>query len=184
MVISLEFSCFLNLGAGRSWHIAVEFNGKEKREGLRMDKWDGRFIEVAGVVAGWSSCLRRQVGRSSYGQTNSDHRLQRRAGGAFKLRGAGGVPAGDFARSLGHPAGGAVLRHSRRTERRHPGGPDGRMHRRGYPLLHPPALRHLHQNIINAGIARIVYRHPYPDEFSRSLLCESGIAVERWEEET
>jgi len=35
--------------------------------------------------------------------------------------------------------------------------------------------------LINAGIVRIVYANPYPDEFSRSLLSEAGIDVSIWE---
>ena len=28
--------------------------------------------------------------------------------------------------------------------------------------------------IINSGIARVVYKHPYPDEFAMKLIRESG----------
>ena len=31
---------------------------------------------------------------------------------------------------------------------------------------------------INAGIRRIVYEYPYPDELSRDLLAEAGVACE------
>lgn len=34
--------------------------------------------------------------------------------------------------------------------------------------------------LINAGINRIVYRDPYPDDLSRLLLSEAGVAVERF----
>jgi dCMP deaminase len=182
MVISLEFSCFLNLGAGRSWHIAVEFNGKEKREGLRMDKWDGRFIEVAGVVAGWSSCLRRQVGavivRSkrilTTGYNGAPAGLSSCAERGECLREILHVPSGtrqELCYAI-HAEQNAVIQAARMGV-----------------CIEGATLYCTHQPcvictkiIINAGIARIVYRHPYPDEFSRSLLCESGIAVERWEE--
>ena len=36
--------------------------------------------------------------------------------------------------------------------------------------------------IINSGIKRIVYREGYPDDFSRQLLEESGILVEKFED--
>jgi dCMP deaminase len=36
--------------------------------------------------------------------------------------------------------------------------------------------------IINAGIARIVYRDPYPDEFSITLIEESGVKMEQFQE--
>ena len=29
--------------------------------------------------------------------------------------------------------------------------------------------------IVNAGIKRVIYIHPYPDDFSRTLLAEAGI---------
>lgn len=34
--------------------------------------------------------------------------------------------------------------------------------------------------LINAGINRIVYRDPYPDDLSRLLLSEAGVTVERF----
>lgn len=36
--------------------------------------------------------------------------------------------------------------------------------------------------LINAGIKRIVYKEPYPDEFSQQLLEESGVNLEQWQE--
>jgi dCMP deaminase len=36
--------------------------------------------------------------------------------------------------------------------------------------------------IINAGIHRIVYEYPYPDELSRDLLAEAGVACECFEQ--
>jgi len=33
--------------------------------------------------------------------------------------------------------------------------------------------------IINAGIRRVVYMHPYPDEFSQTLFDEAGVSLER-----
>lgn len=35
--------------------------------------------------------------------------------------------------------------------------------------------------LINAGIVRIVYANPYPDEFSRELLAEAGMEITIWE---
>lgn len=35
--------------------------------------------------------------------------------------------------------------------------------------------------LINAGIVRIVYANPYPDEFSLSLLSEAGVEILIWE---
>lgn len=35
--------------------------------------------------------------------------------------------------------------------------------------------------LINAGVKRIVYENPYPDEFSQQLLKEAGVKVEQWQ---
>jgi dCMP deaminase len=35
--------------------------------------------------------------------------------------------------------------------------------------------------LINAGIVRIVYANPYPDEFSRNLLAEAQMEISIWE---
>ena len=37
--------------------------------------------------------------------------------------------------------------------------------------------------IVNAGIARVVYREGYPDEFARQMLLEGGVRLERYTEE-
>ena len=34
--------------------------------------------------------------------------------------------------------------------------------------------------IINAGIKRIVYKEPYPDEFALELIKEAGIEIEQY----
>ena len=36
--------------------------------------------------------------------------------------------------------------------------------------------------IINAGIKRVVYKFPYPDEFATKLFDEAGILVEKYED--
>ena len=36
--------------------------------------------------------------------------------------------------------------------------------------------------IINAGIARVVYKEGYPDEFSLKLFAEAGTRLERYDE--
>jgi dCMP deaminase len=36
--------------------------------------------------------------------------------------------------------------------------------------------------IINSGIKRIVYKHPYPDKFSVELLAEAGVELIKFEE--
>ncbi len=36
--------------------------------------------------------------------------------------------------------------------------------------------------IINAGIARVVYKEGYPDEFSLRLFKEAGVKLEKYDE--
>ena len=36
--------------------------------------------------------------------------------------------------------------------------------------------------LISAGIRRIVYLNPYPDEFSLELLAEAGVKLEKFED--
>lgn len=35
--------------------------------------------------------------------------------------------------------------------------------------------------LINAGVKRLVYEQPYPDEFALNLIKESGIKFEQWQ---
>jgi dCMP deaminase len=37
--------------------------------------------------------------------------------------------------------------------------------------------------LINAGVKRIVYEEPYPDEFALGLIKEAGIKLEQWKPE-
>jgi dCMP deaminase len=34
--------------------------------------------------------------------------------------------------------------------------------------------------LINAGVKRIVYQHPYPDDFAQKMIHEAGIKLEQW----
>ena len=34
--------------------------------------------------------------------------------------------------------------------------------------------------IVNAGIARVVYEYPYPDEFAREILSIGGVVAEHY----
>lgn len=149
-----------------------------------MDKWDGRFMEMAGVVAGWSSCLRRQVGAVivrnkrilTTGYNGAPAGLPSCAERGECLRELMRVPSGtrqELCYAI-HAEQNAVIQAARMGV-----------------CIEGAALYCTHQPcvictkmIINAGIARIVYRYPYPDEFSRRLLSEADIAVERFGEET
>lgn len=144
-----------------------------------MNKWDKRFMELAETIAAWSSCHRedRQIGAVLV----RDRRII--------TTGYNGAPAG-------------LLSCKDRGEcvRKIMSIPSGTKHEICYAI-------HAEQNaiiqaaklgisidgatlycthfpcaictkmIINAGIAKLVYKYPYPDEFSRRLLQESTVDV-------
>ena len=37
--------------------------------------------------------------------------------------------------------------------------------------------------LINAGIVRVIYRHEYPDDFSKEILKEAGVELIRFDPE-
>ena len=150
-----------------------------------MDKWDKRFVELAKTISDWSSCYKenRQVGAVIV----RDRRIL--------STGYNGAPAG-------------IVSCKERGEclRNKLGIASGTHHEICYAIhaeqnaiiqaakigvsIQDATLYCTHQPcvicakmIVNAGISRIVYVHPYPDEFSRKILEESGIIVEQYTEE-
>ncbi len=147
-----------------------------------MDKWDKRFIELASVIAGWSSCYKenRQIGAvivknkriltTGYnGAPAGIHNCKERG---ECLRQKLGIPSGKQqeicyaihaeqnaiiqAAKLGVSIDGATL----------------------YCTHFPCTI--CAKMIINSGIKRLVYIHPYPDDFSVSLIKEAGITAEQY----
>ena len=150
-----------------------------------MDKWDKRFVELSKTISDWSSCYKenRQVGAVIV----RDRRIL--------TTGYNGAPAG-------------ITSCKERGEclRNKLGIASGTHHEICYAIhaeqnaiiqaakigvsIEGATLYCTHQPcaicakmIVNAGISRIVYIHPYPDEFSRKILEESGILVEQYTEE-
>lgn len=144
-----------------------------------MNKWDKRFMDTAELVATWSSCFQpnRQVGAVI---TKNNRILSTGYNGASrgvssckersecirkKLNIASGTQheicyathaeqnAIVGAASYGTAIDGATLY-----------------------CTHQPCVI-CSKMIINAGIVRIVYKHPYPDEFSLKLLNEAKIEL-------
>lgn len=149
-----------------------------------MDKWDKRFVDLSKTIAEWSSCYKenRQVGAVIV----RDHRIL--------TTGYNGAPAG-------------ITSCKERGEclRNKLGIASGTHHEVCYAIhaeqnaiiqaakigvsIQDATLYCTHQPcaicakmIVNAGIARVVYIHPYPDDFSRKILSESGIIVEQYTE--
>lgn len=150
-----------------------------------MNKWDKRFMEMADLVATWSSCYQpnRQIGAVIV----KDNRII--------TTGYNGAPSG-------------VKSCKERQEclRRKMEIPSGTRHELCYAVhaeqnaiaqaaklgisVEGATLYCTHQPcvicakmMINSGIKRIVYRHGYPDDFSMQLLKEANVAVEVYSEQ-
>ena len=147
-----------------------------------MDKWDKRFMDLTCEIANWSSCYcdNRSVGAIIV----KDKRIL--------TTGYNGAPSGLLSckekgecmrRSLGiesgtkqelcfaiHAEQNAIIQAAKLGV-----NIDGATL---YCTHQPCAI--CTKMIINAGISRIVYKNPYPDEFALSLLGETNISVENY----
>ncbi|MHC1786685.1 MAG: cytidine/deoxycytidylate deaminase family protein [Christensenellales bacterium] len=149
-----------------------------------MDKWDFRFMQMARLVAGWSSCF--QPGRAIGAVIVKDKRVM--------TTGYNGAPAGMqtckergfcLRRKLNIPSG-------QRTEICYA------IHAEQNAVIQAAKLGVsieggtcycTHQPcsvcariMVNAGIKRVVYEQGYPDEFAMTFFRETGVLLERWEE--
>ena len=147
-----------------------------------MNKWDQRFMEMAALVAAWTSC----------------HQENRRIGAVIvknkriMTTGYNGAPAGVktckergecLRRKLGIPSGtrqevcyathaeqNAIIQAARMGV-----NIDGAT----LYCTHQPCSQ-CTKMIINAGIVRVVYQQGYPDAFSKELFQEAGINLEQY----
>jgi dCMP deaminase len=139
--------------------------------------WDDYFMEIAGMVASRSTCLRTQVGCVIV----KDRRIL--------STGYNGAPSG--------------VSHCAETGCRRAGVPSGQRHemcrgvhaeqnaiiqgaRHGI-ILHGATAYITHQPcnicakmLINAGIEEIIFDGDYPDEMSRLLLKEAGVFCHKY----
>ena len=148
------------------------------------EKWDKRFLDLAELVATWSSCYQenRQIGAVIV----KDKRIM--------TTGYNGAPSGiESCKSKG------------RCIRRELNIPSGTQLEKCYAVhaeenaiaqaakigvsVDGGTLYCTHQPcvvctrlIINSGIKRIVYKNGYPSDFSLELLKEAGVKIERAEE--
>ena len=150
-----------------------------------MDKWDKRFMEMAQLVATWSSCY--QENRKIGAIIVKDKRIL--------TTGYNGAPAGIES---------CVERQE--CMRRVLNIPSGTRHELFYAVhaeqnaiiqasrlgisLSEATLYCTHQPcvicakmIINSGIKRIVFKYGYPDEFAMQLFKEANVSVEQYDEE-
>ena len=151
-----------------------------------MDKWDARFMDMAHLVATWTSCYTE--GRAIGAVIVKDKRVM--------TTGYNGAPAGL-----------ATCREKGECLRRKLGVESGTrtevccaIHAEQNAIIQAAklgisidggTLYCTHQPcsvctriIINAGIRRVVYEHGYPDDFSLELFRQAGIPLERYDRET
>ena len=148
-----------------------------------MDKWDERFMNMAEFVSGWTSCARE--GRAIGAVIVKDKRIL--------TTGYNGAPAGIV-----------TCREKGYCMRDKLGIPSGTRAEVCYAVhaeqnaicqaaklgvsVEGATLYCTHQPctictrlIINSGIKHVVYKYPYPDEFSMQLFNEAGITVEQFQ---
>jgi len=145
--------------------------------------WDEYFLEIAGVVAKRSTCMRRQIGAvivsdrriltTGYNGAPSGlaHCLEQGC-----LRDKLGIPSGtrqEMCRAL-HSEMNAIIQAAQHG-----------VCTKGATLYctHQPCSV-CARMLINAGIERIVFTGDYPDEFAMSLLQEAGIELVRFPKPT
>jgi len=151
---------------------------------IENTKWDKRFVQLANLVAGWSSCFQenRQVGAVivknkriiTTGYNGASSGIESCKDKAACLRRDLKIESGTRhevcyaihaeqnaiiqAARLGISIEGATL----------------------YCTHQPCAI--CAKMIINAGIARIVFSKAYPDDFSMQLFKDAGIQIVHYEE--
>lgn len=147
-----------------------------------MDKWDKRFMEMAGTVSSWSSCYQtnRQVGAvitknkriltTGYNGASSGIVSCKEKGEC--LRKKLNIPSGtqhELCYAV-HAEQNAIIQAAKIG-----------VSVEGATLYctHQPCVI-CAKMIINSGISRVVYDNGYPDEFSMRLFSEAGVLVEAY----
>lgn len=149
-----------------------------------MNKWDKRFMDMAELVSTWTSCARQ--GRAIGAIIVKDKRILTTGyngapAGILTCRDKGycmrdqlGIKSGTCAEKCYavHAEQNAITQAARLGV-----SVDGAT----LYCTHQPCTI-CTRIIINSGIKRVVYKNPYPDEFSMQLFEEAGILVEKFEE--
>lgn len=150
-----------------------------------MDKWDKRFMQMTEVIAEWSSCYRagRSIGcvivkdkrimTTGYNGAPAGMKTCRERGEC--LRDKLGIPSGTRIETCYavHAEQNAIIQAARLGV-----SIDGAT----LYCTHQPCSS-CAKMIVNAGIGRVVYREGYPDPFTLEIFGESGVALEKWEED-
>ena len=147
-----------------------------------MDKWDARFMELAGVISGWASCYKenRKIGAVivknkrivTTGYNGAPAGIKTCVERGECLRQKLGIPSGTRAELCYavHAEQNAIIQAARLGS-----SIDGAT----LYCTHQPCVL-CAKMIVNAGITRVVYQEGYPDEFSLEILNESGVELERY----
>ncbi len=153
---------------------------------MSFDKWDHRFMEMAHIISGWTSCF--APGRAIGAVIVRDKRIM--------TTGYNGAPAGmKTCKERGY------------CLRRRMNIPSGTRAEVCYAIhaeqnaiiqaaklgvcIEGATLYCTHQPcsvcakmIVNAGIKRVVYEQGYPDDFTHEIFGETGMLLEKMEPET
>ena len=144
-----------------------------------MDKWDKRFMDLTETIAKWSSCYKND-----------------RSIGAIIVRNKRIITTG----YNGAPSGIKSCKEKGECLRQKLGIASGTRHELCYAIhaeqnaiiqaaklgvsIDGATLYCTHQPcvicskmIVNAGIVRVVYAHPYPDDFSQEIFNEAGVEL-------
>ena len=144
-----------------------------------MDKWDKRFMDLTETISKWSSCYK-----------------ENRNVGAVIVKNKRILTTG----YNGAPAGLKSCKEKGECLRQKLGIPSGKQHELCYAIhaeqnaiiqaaklgvsIEGATLYCTHQPcaicskmIVNAGISRVVYAHPYPDEFSQEIFKDAGLIL-------
>lgn len=149
-----------------------------------MDKWDKRFMDMAVQIGTWSSCFQanRHVGAIivknkrviATGYNGAPQGIKSCADKGVCMRKEQGIESGtrhELCYAV-HAEQNAIIQAARvgcSVE--------------GCTLYctHQPCVI-CAKIIINSGIARVVYKEGYPDEFSMRLFEEAGVKIEKYED--
>lgn len=149
-----------------------------------MDKWDVRFMDMAFVVAGWSSCYQdtRQVGAvivkdkriltTGYNGASSGITSCKERGECLRKRLA--IPSGtrhEVCYAV-HAEQNAIIQAAKIGV----SVQDATIY-----VTHQPCSI-CTKMIINSGIRRVVFKEGYPDDFSVRLFADAGVELIKYDD--
>ena len=151
-----------------------------------MDKWDHRFVKLTREIAYWSSCFApgRQIGCvivkdkriMTTGYNGAPQGMKTCVEKGECLRRKKNIASGTRAEICyaAHAEQNAIIQAAKLGI-----SIDGAT----LYCTHQPCSM-CAKMIINSGIRRVVYENGYPDEFSLEFFRETGVALEKYGEET